>query len=194
MSELILELDFFPRFIVNTIFIILLVRGCYFQHSRNRPYAVSFMLFGIGVFMVTHLLHTAEISMGFAFGLFAVFSMLRYRTESITIKEMTYLFLVISIALLTAVGPISLLGISTINIIICTAAYILEKCFLLPLTQEQTIKYEKIENIKPENRADLMHDLIQRTGLDIIHLEIESIDFSNGTAKIRICYKCSHAT
>jgi len=87
---------------------------------------------------------------------------------------MTYLFLVISIALLTAVGPISLLGISIINVIICVFAYILETGFLLPLTEEQIIKYEKIENIKPESRVDLINDLTQRTGLDIKHLNIES--------------------
>ena len=183
------ELDFLPRFIVNTIFIIVLVRGCYFQHSKNRPYAASFMLFGTGVFLVTGLLHSAEISMGFAFGLFAVFSMLRYRTESITIKEMTYLFLVISIALLSAVGPISLLGISVINVIICTFAYILETGVLLPLTEEQVIRYEKIDNIKPENGTNLISDLKQRTGLEIKHFNIESVDFLNDTAQIRVFYK-----
>jgi len=189
MSELMMELDFLPRFIINTIFIIVLVRGCYFSHSKNRPFAASFILFGTSVFMVTVLLHSAEISMGFAFGLFAVFSMLRYRTESITIKEMTYLFLVISIALLTAVGPIGLLGISIINAIICIFAYMLETGFLLPLIEEQTIRYEKIENIKPESRADLINDLKLRTGLKIKNLNIESVDFSNDTAKIRIFYK-----
>ncbi|MFQ3243792.1 MAG: hypothetical protein ACI9SP_000417 [Arenicella sp.] len=194
MSELIMELDFLPRFIVNTIFIIVLVRGCYFQHSKNRPFAASYILFGTGVFMVTGLLHSADISMGFAFGLFAVFSMLRYRTESITIKEMTYLFLVISIALLTAVGPIGLLGISIINLIICIFAYILETGFLLPLTEEQIIRYEKIENIKPESRTDLINDLKQRTGLEIKHLNIESVDFLNDTAQIRIFYKSEHNT
>lgn len=188
MPELMIELDFLTRFIVNTIFIVVLVRGCYFQHSKNRPFAASFILFGTSVFMVTGLLHSAEISMGFAFGLFAVFSMLRYRTESITIKEMTYLFLVISIALLTAVGPISLLGISIINVIICVFAYILETGVLLPLTEDQIIKYEKIENIKPESRADLIEDLKQRTGLEIKYLNIESVDFLNDTAQIRIFY------
>ena len=115
--------------------------------------------------------------------------MLRYRTESITIKEMTYLFLVISIALLTAVGPIGLLGISIINVIICTFAYILETGFLLPLTEEQVIRYEKIENIRPESRTELINDLKERTGLEIKHLHVESVDFLNDTAQIRIFYK-----
>lgn len=189
MPELMIELDFLPRFIVNTIFILVLVRGCYFQYSRNRPFAASFILFGTSVFMVTGLLHSAEISMGFAFGLFAVFSMLRYRTESISIKEMTYLFLVISIALLTAVGPIGLFGIVVINAIICAFAYALERDFLLPLAEEQVIRYEKIENIKPENKADLIDDLKQRTGLEIKYVIIESVDFLNDTARIRIFYK-----
>ena len=193
MSELMVELDFLPRFIVNTIFIIVLVRCCYFQYSKNRPFAASFILFGTSVFMVTGLLHSAEISMGFAFGLFAVFSMLRYRTESITVKEMTYLFLVISIALLTAVGPVGLLGIAIINTIICIAAYTLETGFLLPLTEEQIIRYEKIENIRPESRADLIDDLKQRTGLEITRLNIESIDFLNDTAQIRIFYSSNYS-
>ena len=194
MPELTMELDILPRFIINTIFIIVLVRGCYFQHSKNRPFAASFILFGTGVFLVTGLLHSADISMGFAFGLFAVFSMLRYRTESISIKEMTYLFLVISIALLTAVGPIGLLGISMINTVICVFAYILETGLLLPVTDEQIIRYEKIENIRPENRVELVNDLKQRTGLEIKHLSIESVDFLNDTAQIRIFYQSKQST
>jgi len=100
--------DFIIRLLINVVSIVLLVR-CYYAFSRNRANASSFMLFGIGVFLVTSLLHTADVSMGFAFGLFAVFSMLRYRTESISIKEMTYLFLVIAIALLSSVGTTSVL-------------------------------------------------------------------------------------
>ncbi len=189
MPDLMMGLDFLYRFIVNTIFLIVLVRGCYFYSSKNRLFAASFMLFGTGVFMVTGLLHSAEISMGFAFGLFAVFSMLRYRTESITIKEMTYLFLVISIALLTAVGPIGLVGISLINMTICAFACVLETGVLFPRTEEKIVRYEKIENIKPQNRAELINDLKQRTGLDVKYLNIESVDFLNDTAQIRIFYE-----
>ena len=189
MPDLMMGLDFLYRFIVNTIFLIVLVRGCYYYSSKNRLFAASFMLFGTGVFMVTGLLHSAEISMGFAFGLFAVFSMLRYRTESITIKEMTYLFLVISIALLTAVGPIGLVGISLINMTICAFACVLETGVLFPRTEEKIVRYEKIENIKPQNRAELINDLKQRTGLDVKYLNIESVDFLNDTAQIRIFYE-----
>ena len=84
---------------------------------------------------------------------------------------------------------IGLLGISIINVIICTFAYILETGFLLPLTEEQVIRYEKIENIKPESRTELINDLKERTGLEIKHLHVESVDFLNDTAQIRIFYK-----
>ena len=98
---------FFIRFAVNMVAIFVLVRFCYFKFSQHRSYASSFILFGMGVFLVTGQLSSVDISMGFAFGLFAIFSMLRYRTESIDIKEMTYLFLVISIALLSGVGAMT---------------------------------------------------------------------------------------
>lgn len=102
---------------------------------------------------------------------------------------MTYLFLVIAIALLTAVGPIGLIGVSIINAIVCVLAYLLETEFLLPLTEEQSVRYEKIENIKPESRAELINDLKQRTGLDVKHVAIDSVDFLNDTAQIRVFYK-----
>jgi hypothetical protein len=146
-------------------------------------------LFGTGVFLVTALLHSADISMGFAFGLFAVFSMLRYRTESISIKEMTYLFLVIAIALLTAVGPINIIEMVILNAVICCCAFLLETNVILPLVSEQTIKYERIANIRPEKRADLLDDLRQRTGLNINRLEILSVDFLTDTALIKVYYK-----
>lgn len=90
--ELTLGTDFILRLLINTLASVLLIRFCYYKFSQHRANASSFILFGMGVFLVTFLLHTADVSMGFAFGLFAVFSMLRYRTESISIKEMTYYF------------------------------------------------------------------------------------------------------
>ncbi len=99
-----LDLDFLIRLLINMAAVLILIRLVYFRASRHRAYASSFILFGMGVFLVTSQLSKVDISLGFAFGLFAIFSMLRYRTESITIKEMTYLFLVIAMSLLSAVG------------------------------------------------------------------------------------------
>ena len=81
-----LDLDFLIRLLINMTAVLILIRLVYFRASRHRAYASSFILFGMGVFLVTSQLSTVDISLGFAFGLFAIFSMLRYRTESITIK------------------------------------------------------------------------------------------------------------
>lgn len=181
--------DFLFSLIINSIANYVLVRFCYFHFSPNRAYAASFLLFGLGVFLVTKLLHATDLSMGFAFGLFAIFSMLRYRTESISIKEMTYLFLVISISLLCAVSSMSPVELAALCALICAMAWLMETNLLLPLLKEQVIDYEKIDNIKPDRRPQLMQDLRDRTGLNIKRLEIVSIDFLRDTAKIRISYR-----
>lgn len=177
--------DFVIRLLINTVSILLLVR-CYYAYSRHRANASSFMLFGIGVFLVTSLLHTADVSMGFAFGLFAVFSMLRYRTESISIKEMTYLFLVISIALLSSVGTMQHAELAVINLFVCGLALALETNLVLPLLEEREIEYEKIENIVQDRKNHLHKDLRLRTGLDIQFVDVVSISFLKDTALLKI--------
>ena len=184
-----LGVDFLIRLLIAMVSILFLVRLCFYVHSSSRAYATSFILFGMGVFLVTGLLHSADISMGFAFGLFAIFSMLRYRTESISIKEMTYLFLVIAIALLTAVAPMKPTHILALNGFICVFAYLSETRILLPLSDEQTITYEKIENIKPEKYSELIDDLKERTGLNITKAKINKINFAKDTTDITIYYK-----
>ena len=182
--------DFIIRLLINTVTILLLVR-CYYEFSRHRANASSFMLFGMGVFLVTSLLHTAEVSMGFAFGLFAVFSMLRYRTESISIKEMTYLFLVIAIALLSSVGTMHHLELAALNLFICGLALLLETKIVLPLLEARDVEYEKIENIVPERKYQLYDDLKLRTGLDILHVEVITVSFLRDTAMLRIHFSPS---
>ena len=143
------------------------MRGIYYRYSTNRDALLGLTMFGIGVFLVAHLLHDIEMSMGFAFGLFAVFSMLRYRTESIPIRDMTYLFLVIVIALITAVVPVSALEILLINMLVCLLARLAETQLLAPRTHDKLVIYENIHNIKPENHQRLLADLVERTGFDI---------------------------
>jgi hypothetical protein len=165
---------------------VVLVRFCYYRFSQHRANASSFMLFGMGVFLVTSLLHSAEVSMGFAFGLFAVFSMLRYRTESISIKEMTYLFLVIAIALLSAVGTMLHVELLALTLFICLLTYVMETRLVLPLLNELEVDYEKIENIPLQCRDALITDLKLRTGLDIKQVEVLSIDFLRDSARLRL--------
>jgi hypothetical protein len=176
------------HFLINALAVLALVRA-YYHVARKRENAASFLLFGIGVFLVTALLHTAEISMGFAFGLFAIFSMLRYRTESIGIKEMTYLFLVITMALLAAVGDLHPLELAGVDLVLVALALALEKGLILPLYGEREIEYERVENISAGQEATLIADLKQRTGLDIRHVEVVSISYLRDTALLRCQYK-----
>jgi hypothetical protein len=120
--------------------------------------------------------------------LFAIFSMLRYRTESITIKEMTYLFLVIAMSLLSAVGGMTHSELALLLALVCVMAYITETSLVLPILEEQTVQYEKIENIRPERRAELLEDLRNRTGLDIRSVEINEINFLKDIAQLKVQY------
>jgi cell division protein FtsX len=183
-----LGIDFCVRFLINFLSLFVLLKYCYYRRTPNREFLFSFFLFGIGVFIVSYLLRSVEVSMGFAFGLFAIFSMLRYRTEAISIKSMTYLFLVITIALLSAVGKTRSIELILINALICVCTSLAESKMFTTRLAEQIVRYEKIENIRPQNRERLLNDLHQRTGLDIRSVQIDKIDFLRDTAMLRIFY------
>ena len=183
-----LDMNFFLRFLINTMSLLVLVKYCYYRRTPNREFLFSFFLFGTGVFVVSYLLRSVEVSMGFAFGLFAIFSMLRYRTEAISIKSMTYLFLVITVSLLSAVGQTSTIELILLNALICFCTSLAESKMLTPRLAEQLIRYEKIENIRPQNRQHLLDDLRLRTGLEIRNVLIGKIDFLRDTATLRIFY------
>ncbi len=183
-----LDFDFFIRLLINMVGIFVLVRLIYFRTAKQRAYASSYILFGLGVFLITSQLATIEISMGFAFGLFAIFSMLRYRTESINIKEMTYLFLVIAMSLLSGVSYANYLELALLLSLICLFAHITEISLLLPQLEEYTVEYEKIENIVPARREQLIADLRERLGLDVRTVQVESVNFLRDTASLKIQY------
>jgi hypothetical protein len=183
-----LDINFFVRFLINTMSLFVLVKYCYYRRTPNREFLFSFFLFGTGVFIVSYLLRRVEVSMGFAFGLFAIFSMLRYRTEAISIKSMTYLFLVITVSLLSAVGQTGTIELILLNALICACTGLAESKMLTPRLAEQLIRYEKIENIRPQNRKHLLDDLRLRTGLEIRNVLIDRIDFLRDTAMLRVFY------
>lgn len=176
------------RFAVNFVSICMLCYGCYYRINKNATVAGSFVLFGVGIFVITRVLHRVDMSMEFAFGLFAVFTMLRYRTETISIKGMTYLFLVTAIALLTAVSQLSSAHVLVINITLCFIAFMVDTRFFQGRYQTQHISYERIENIKPQNRDILLADLRHRTGLDISSVTVNRIDFLKDTAELTVQY------
>ncbi|MDG1477250.1 MAG: DUF4956 domain-containing protein [Vicingaceae bacterium] len=192
-SKLIDYDDFFEmiiRFLINFAVVFALVRVIYFPAHRRKDYLVTFFLINILIFFVCIVMNDVKMNMAFAFGLFAIFGILRYRTEQLPIKEMTYLFMVIAVAVLNSLAgkKVSFAELMLVNGIIVVATYLLEKVFLLKHESRKSITYEKIENVKPENHEALIADLKERTGLDINRIQIGKIDFLRDTVKIIIFY------
>ncbi len=193
MNELatILDVNLIARFIIDIVSMIVLLRLTYYRHTPNRDTLFGFMLFGVGVFLITGLLHNVEMSMGFAFGLFAVFSMLRYRTESISIRDMTYLFVVIVISLMSSMGPVTITELIILNSIVCGMTIVCETSLLAPRLLEKKVVYENIKNIKASQYQILKDELTERMDLDIRRIEVGNVDYLRDTADLRIYYKAS---
>lgn len=179
---------FFMRLLVDFISVFILVRFIYYPIYRKREVFFTFFIFNLIIFLITFTLNKVEMSMGAAFGLFAVFSMLRYRTEGISIKDMTYLFLVIAMGLLTAVSKGSWDELGLLNIIILVFTYLLESNLFMKRESYKTILYENISMIKPENHQALMDDLKNRTGLNVHRFAIGKISFLRDTAAVKVYY------
>ena len=126
--------------------------------------------------------------MGFAFGLFAVFSMLRYRTESISVKEMTYLFLTIALSLLNAVATLDWLPLLATDLFIVAVAFVLETSLIFDKQEEREVDYDLIDNIRPENQRRLIADLKARTGWQISSVDILEVDFIRDRARLRVSF------
>ncbi len=162
----------------------------YYPRRRDKDYVFTFIVFNVLVFLVCFFMGSLEMSVGLGFGLFALFGILRYRTITVPIKEMTYLFTVIVIAIINALSSANM-GLDVTlaaDITVLALIFFLEKIWFNTQQGFKVITYEKIENIKPENAQLLMNDLRARTGLHITTIDIETINFLNDTALIKIYY------
>ncbi|PLX12851.1 MAG: DUF4956 domain-containing protein [Marinilabiliales bacterium] len=178
------------RFLFNTVLIFIAVHFIYAKNSRRKDFYFSYLAIGVIIFLLSTLLNSVKLELGFAFGLFAIFGIIRYRTSAIPIKEMTYLFVIIGISVINA---LSSKKISVAELIFTNAAILLVLWILevrLMLKQEQSIKliYEKIENIHSKSEDDLLQDLKDRTGIDIKRYEIVKIDFLKDIAEITLFF------
>jgi len=182
--------EFGFRFALNALVIFLLVRVIYYPRHRNRDFLFSFFLFNIINFIICYLLSSATIKIGFAFGLFAIFSIIRYRSVSVPIREMAYLLTSVTIGILNALSTLDtgLPELLISNGVLLLLTFVLDRKVTLPHENSQMVIYEKIELIKPENRTQLIEDLKLRTGLPIHRIEIGRIDLMRDSAKIRIFY------
>ena len=161
------------------------------NQTNNLDFVFTYFMFNSLIFFFAFLLSNITINMGFAFGLFAVFAILRYRTDPIPIKEMTYLFIVITIGVINALSgaEVSYAALLFTNIALVVLTYVLETYWQNNTLILRTVEYEIIENIKPENHDKLLLDLENRIGLPITRFEIHRINFLRDTVRISIYCK-----
>ena len=181
----------FIRFLIDFSFTFVIIRVLYFAANRRKDYLFTFFVFNLLTFFICFLLRKVPMELGFALGLFAVFGILRYRTEPIPIKEMTYLFIVIGLAMINALAnkKISWAELMFVNSTILLVTLSFEKLWFNNEVQSKIIVYERIDLIKTENRLEMIRDLRERTGLDIVKVQIGKIDFLRDVATVTIFYK-----
>jgi len=180
------ETEFIVRYAVFLISTVVLLRVIYFRVSPNREVYLGLFMFGNGVFFITYLLHSVEMSMGFAFGLFAVFSMLRYRTETISIRDMTYLFTTIVISLMCAVAVLPLLQLALLSGLILLLAGFAETHAFAPTMVERKITYDRVDKIHPDQHDALIDELRERTGMNIVKVDIGKINFLSDSVQLTV--------
>jgi hypothetical protein len=182
--------DFLLRLLINAVVISAVIRFIYYPIYRNKDFVFTFYLFNVINFLICFLLSSAVLKIGFAFGLFAIFTMLRFQTVRIPVREMAYLFIAVTVGIINALANIKagLPALLIANLLIILLVYILENKIQLSHENFKEVTYEKIELIKPEKRMELLADLKARTGLPVTRVEIISIDFLRDTVQLNMFY------
>jgi len=178
------------RFSFNLLIIFIIVRLLYYPITKRKDYLFTYLLISTISFLLCFMLGNVKLQLGFTLGLFAVFGIIRYRTNPMPIKEMTYLFVVIGISVVNALAnqKVSYAELVFTNVVVILLIYTLEKVYLLRHESCKIINYENIDLIKPEKYDELKADLEKRTGLKINRIEIGKIDFLRDSARISIYY------
>ena len=181
------------RFLLNTGVLLLIVHFMYAKNSKRKDFYFSFLAVGVIVFLLTFLLNNVKLELGFALGLFAIFGIIRYRTDAIPIKEMTYLFIVIGVSVMNALAnkKVSHVELLFTNSLIVTGLWFLEKRLMLKQEGSLRIIYENISNIHLDKHEILMQDLIKRTGIEINRFEIDKIDYLKDVAFITLYFNAN---
>lgn len=178
------------RFIINFSVLTALIRGCYYNFSKKADYLFTFYLVGTVVFFLCFTLKKYEIDLGLALGLFAIFGILRYRTDQIKVREMTYLFIIIGISVINSLSnkKMSYIEIITANSLIVLIAYYFDRYWNKQRTSSKDITYQSLEHIRPEQHEILKTELEEKLGFKILKIEIGQIDFEKQSVKIKIRY------
>lgn len=182
------------RFAFNFLFVLIIVRFFYYPRSKRRDYFFAFIMLSASIFMMIYFMDGSKMKVGAALGLFAVFGIIRYRTEAVPIREMTYLFFIVALAVVNGMSArLSIAELLIANLIFILVAKFTESSRFIKRMACKYVRYDNINLITPEKREDMIEDLKKRTGLNIIKVEIGSIDFMRDTALIKIYYEDADA-
>lgn len=193
MNLTLFDEDFYTllfRLVINLVFITIIIRFMYYPIAKRKDYLFTYYLIGMITFFLCFGLKKLDIDTGMGLGLFAIFGIIRYRTDAIEIKEMTYLFVIIGLSVVNSLASnkISVAEMAVINVSVVGITYILEFLWLVKHETRKTIIYERIDLIRPETYDEMMVDLKTRTGLPINRFEVGKINFLDDTAQVRIYY------
>ncbi|MBK8657347.1 MAG: DUF4956 domain-containing protein [Bacteroidetes bacterium] len=185
-------LEFLVRFGINLLFIIIIVRFIYYPRHRNKDFLFTFFLFNTVNFIICFLLSDTKLKTGFAFGLFAIFSIIRYRTVTVPIREMGYFFVAVTVGLINSLAILEDTQTAVIlllsNTVIIALILLLDRQLSLDHENYKEINYERIDLIKPELRSEMIEDIKKRTGLPIHRVELIKVDFLRDVARIHAFY------
>ncbi len=177
------------RFALNLAVCWLIVGRLYYKKSKRRDYYFTFMLFSITIFFLIFLMDNVKVQIGFALGLFAIFGMIRYRTETVPIREMTYLFVVVGISVINGLAmTVSYVELFVTNLLFTLSVWLFESIHRRTHLESKIVLYDKVDLAHADREKELLEDLKSRTGLDIRRLEVGHIDYLKDVAYVKIFY------
>jgi hypothetical protein len=178
------------RFLLNITVTGIIIVFLYYKKTQRRDYLFTFFMVSTTIFLMIFLLESIKLQVGFALGLFAIFGILRYRTDTLPVREMTYLFAIIGISVINALSNerISFSELLATNLLFILMFWLLETTLFIRHLSTKLIIYEKIELIKPSRRVELIDDLRYRTGLDVQRVEVGQVDFLKDVAYVKVYY------
>jgi hypothetical protein len=187
--------DLLLAFLINIISILVVVRGLYYPKCKRGEFFFTYVLIAISTFMLIYVLGDVKLKAGIALGLFAIFSIIRYRTEQVAIREMTYLFIIIAISAINGltVSELSYGEVLIINALFIISIWLCESKLFLNHYSYKVIKYDNVNLISEDKREELIADLEKRTGLKIEKVEVGSIDFLKDAAIVKMYYRSKNA-
>jgi len=178
------------RFVIDIIFAYILISWIYSKEHRIREYSFTFFISNILIFLVTSLLASVKVKTGFAFGLFAILSILRYRTEQIQLREMTFLFASIILGVMNslATDELSLVAVLLADVLLCLSIFIAEKSFIGD-TEQIILFYDNSKLLAKERKKELYEDIKTRFGYDVLKVVIVRMNYLTDSAEIKLVYK-----